>query len=57
MSTAPFSITVPGYPRVAAGRVYNSLLEKFWSQKISESEFETVIETPQDGCVATILIA
>jgi 5-methyltetrahydropteroyltriglutamate--homocysteine methyltransferase len=37
---APFCTTVPGYPRVASGRVYKTLLEKFWAGKISAQEFE-----------------
>lgn len=35
----PFTVTVPGYPRVGVGRVYKKLLEDLWKGTLSEPEF------------------
>ena len=37
----PFATTVPGYPRVGPRRVYKSLLEGFWSGRMTDEEFES----------------
>ncbi len=43
LTFSPFTTTVPGYPRVATGRVYKTLLEHFWNHRISVDDFQTGI--------------
>ena len=44
LAMARYTTTVPGYPRVGAGRVYKKLLEGFWSGTLAEEEFSAQID-------------
>ena len=41
---SPYLTSVPGYPRVGAGRVYKKLLEGFWSGSIAADQFVSGVE-------------
>ena len=50
---APYSTTIPGYPRVGPNRQYKTLLEAFWSHKISSEQFASGVEELKTERLAT----
>ncbi len=39
-----YTTTIPGYPRIGAGRIYKKLLEQFWSGALPRDEFVAQID-------------